>query len=137
MRRVRRCVIVIALLLASACGSGRPNAAQRADSIVRRQRELGIDMHYIRDLLISGMSSPDALGSCRFAEDDKQHRDNLQISFDQRRETADHWVRVEAGFIAGACPQRLPAFFASLNRIGLHQIASTVQSQLHRVAIDG
>jgi hypothetical protein len=119
---------LIALVVASAvgCGGKAPSATSRANRVIEMQRRLGIDAGYSRPALIASLASGVPPMSCSHADDDAFHSNELSVA----KETFDHWLRYEAGFIAGACPSRLGAFFASLERVGSRVAVAQVRSQL-------
>jgi hypothetical protein len=92
-------------------------------------------MHYSVPSLASALATGQTPESCRRADDDRFHRDEIAISFTQRHESVDHWTRVEAGYIAGACPTRLQSFFASLVRIDHSDIAARISANLKRLGV--
>ncbi len=89
-------------------------------------------MHYSLPSLASSLANGQLPESCHRVDDDTFHHDEVDT---RGRETLDHWMRVEAGVVAGACPTRLRSFFASLARLGYGTIASRVAAQLARMGI--
>jgi hypothetical protein len=125
------CAVGIVLAL-SACGSP-ATPAQRADRVIQIQRDLGLTP-YSRAMLLGDFLSHTPGGlSCSRADDDGFHRQELQQS--TGFETPDHWTRIEAGYIAGACPSKLRPFFASLDRIGEQVAADGVKAALARIGV--
>jgi len=139
-------VVVVGLVLATlaSCGgssslrvdptpppsSSPGSGAARANRVIEIQRDLGVDAHYSVAALATTLAAGRPEASCVHAADDAFHRSELEVSFRDGRETPDYWSRVEAGYIAGACPDRLPAFLASLTRLGQAQIAARLAGQL-------
>jgi len=92
-------------------------------------------MHYSLSSLESQLASTSVSESCRRVNDDQFHRDEIAVSDAERRESVDHWTRVEAGWIAGACPEELHAFFTSLDRLGYRGVADRVSADLAQLGI--
>ena len=87
-------------------------------------------MHYSVPALTASLAGGKVPTSCDMADDDVFRRGEIAVSYEQRRETPLHWTRVEAGFLAGACPDELATFFASITRLGQQQVVSQVTAEL-------
>jgi hypothetical protein len=111
------------------------SASAQAGRIVEIQRKLGVDMHYSMPSLESGLASNRVSESCRRANDDKFHRDEIAVSYQQPRESVDHWTRVKAGWIAGVCPAYLHSFLSSLDRLGYRSVTDDVSGELRQLGI--
>ena len=111
------------------------SASAQAARIVEIQRKLGVDMHYSMRSLESYLASSRVSESCRRANDDKFHRDEIAVSYQQRRESVDHWALVEAGWIAGACPAYLHSLLSSLDRLGYRNVTDGVSAELGQLGI--
>jgi hypothetical protein len=128
----QRVIVVMAIVVATAaCSSAPPTATSRADRVIEVQRRLGIDAHYSRPALIADLAKTPY--RCIHADDDQLHESELSTA--NANETFDHWLRYEAGFIGGACPGRLGAFFASMERVGSRVAVAQVRSELKHIGV--
>jgi hypothetical protein len=86
--------------------SGRHQAGRRADRIIAFGRALGITPYWNRTDLIWTLGTSVSSYSCDRASDVTFRRNEIAEA-GQVGETPTHWLKVEAAYIAGACPDQL------------------------------
>jgi hypothetical protein len=106
------------------------NARDRADAELRIERLLGLSLND-RDAVIWQLATaPSQQGwTCDHA-DDLQHRQQ-QLN-NRGKESPQHWLLVEAAYIAGQCPQRLDALYRTVAAAGVED--AVITDVKHRVA---
>jgi hypothetical protein len=116
------------------------DAALRADRVIVVEKALGVSVQSRSELiwlLGTGLES----ASCTKAGDASYHREMLAEAASYksvgrgRRVTVEHqspieWTKIEAAYIAGACPDQLGVFFSSLATAGQPAAASAVRHEL-------
>jgi hypothetical protein len=118
---------VEALLVRSV--SGRRQAVRRADRILAFDRQLGVAFDIARPQLIWLLGSESSEFSCDKAADVNFRRGEIHDA-GVEGENPTHWLKVEAAFIAGACPSRLEVLYETVIRAGQPQAVATVSAEL-------
>jgi hypothetical protein len=125
--------------------STRHDAAQRADRVIAIEKALRLTQQLRSSLIWNFGTGVDSL-SCTRAGDSAYHRRELESAADYssvgpngsvtpEHQSAPEWAKIEVGYIAGACPQQLGAFFTSLAQAGHPKAATAVRGELRALRI--
>jgi hypothetical protein len=114
--------------------AGRHHAEGRADEVNRLQRLLGIP-EWGHEGLVWWFGTGHDDYSCTRVDDDRFHREAIDIGRTANSETPLHWTEYEAARIGGACPDKLSRFLQSISDIGHPGVAAAVRVELARVGV--
>jgi hypothetical protein len=94
--------------------AGQNRAAAKADRVIALHQKLIPDEPFDRDEMIWALATGNGL-TCERAKRPSDIRKQMAIANQAAAETPEHWTLVEAVWIAGACPQHLPALYQMSN----------------------
>jgi hypothetical protein len=107
----------------------RNDADARAASMIRFWRALGVQAEDTEAGLTWMLAVVKSNFSCDRADNLPFRRDEIADA-KAVGEDAEHWLRVEAGWIAGACPDRLDALFNTVTAAGQADAVRVVHAAL-------
>jgi hypothetical protein len=119
--------VVVAALVAAVANEN--DAAGRAASMSRVARRLGVRAKGPQDGVTWILAVMKSNSDCDRADDLSFRRDEIAEA-KVAGEDAEHWLRVEAGWIAGACPDRLDALFKTVTAAGQPDAVRVVRAEL-------
>ena len=108
-------------------------AGERADRAVALQDSLppANGLTYDRDQLVWSLAASNGL-ACERAQSPKQIQQGMADSAQAGLETAEHWTLIEAVFLEGACPDKLPDLYRNVAELGNPTAANTVKALVAR-----
>ena len=109
------------------------DAASRAASMIRFWRALGVPAEDTEAGLTWILAIVKSNFGCARADDLSFRRDQIAQAKGVG-ENAEHWLRVEAGWIAGACPDRLDALFKTVIAAGQPDAVRVVRAELTAIS---
>jgi hypothetical protein len=127
---VRQPVNRVESLLVQAVAPNR-SAGKRADQVVSLDRALGFS-YMTRGALTWLLGTAFSDFSCDRASDVQFRRAEIQEAGGVG-ENPTHWLKVEAAFIAGACPDRLDTLYQTVMKAGQPAAVATVRPELSAV----
>jgi hypothetical protein len=104
-------------------------AAGRAASMIRFWRALGVQAEFTEPDLTWMLAIMKPSENCVRADDLSFRREEIAEAR-VAGENAEHWLRVEAGWIAGACPDRLDVLFKTVIAAGQPDAVRAVRATL-------
>jgi hypothetical protein len=109
------------------------DAGKRADRAITLQDSLPPTdgLAYDRDQLIWGFAASNGM-ACARAQSPKQIQQGMAESAQAGLETAEHWTLIEAVFLEGACPDKLPDLYRNVAALGNPTAANTVKELVAR-----
>ena len=109
------------------------SAGPRASAVVDLQEALpstaGLGYEY--DSMVWGIASSNG-NACRRAASQKQIREGMSMAAQGNQETPETWTLIEAVFLAGVCPAKLPALCRNVAALGNPIAANTVKELVER-----
>jgi hypothetical protein len=93
--------------------SDRNAATIRADRIIALWQVLGVEAEFTHSDLVWDLATTVTDSTCEHAGDLRFLRGEIAIA-DTAGENATHWLRVEAGCVAGACPTRIDTLYRTV-----------------------
>jgi hypothetical protein len=115
----------------------RHNATQRADRLIRFKKAFNVKFGRDRAGAIWMLGTGFEGLSCTRAGDSAFHRREMAVVTPAGidRESPTRWTEIEAAYIAGVCPDRLPIFFSSVARAGQPAAAKVVRTEVQSLGV--
>lgn len=127
---VREPVNRIEALLVQAVVANR-SAAARADKIISFEEALGVS-YWTRAELTWRLATAFSDFSCAKASGVTWRRDQIAEAR-AVGENATHWLKVEAAYVAGACPDRLEVLYKTVIQAGQPAVVTAVRAELSAI----
>jgi hypothetical protein len=109
------------------------DAGERADRAINLQDSLPPTdgLTYDRDQLVWGFAASNGM-ACARAQSPRQIQQGMAESAQAGLETAEHWTLIEAVFLEGDCPDKLPDLYRNVAALGNPTAANTVKELVAR-----
>jgi nitrite reductase/ring-hydroxylating ferredoxin subunit len=116
-----------------AAASSHRDAGARANAVVDLQEALppAEGLGYEHDEMVWAIAGSNGV-ACRRAQSQQQILRSMSEAAQANRETPEHWTLVEAVFLTGVCPDKLPDLYENVAALGNPIAAQAVKQMIDR-----